>query len=355
MIYFRSMVKILFILGLFITLTPATSVAQLTAADKKEVISIFCEKLKQKYVFPDISEKVSSQLQKNLENGFYDTVSSKAVYAQVLTRDIRKISNDLHLKISHDEKVIKKQETIADTPKSAAVFFPFEKLVRENNFGIRSKKILEGNIGYVEIPLFGPIDFCADTIIGAMHFVANTDALIFDLRACRGALDENTLLLFLSYFFPEPVHLSDLYIHEKASVKQNWTYAWVPGKRYLDKPVYVLTSNRTFSGGEAFAYDLQQFKKAVVIGDTTRGGAHPTEFVRLNQSFACGIPYARPVNTVSKTNWEHVGVKPDINIHPDRALTEAHLTAVRSLMANVKENGDRMKLEQLLTKLETIK
>ncbi len=351
------MAKILFILGFCITSIPTTGFAQLTDADRKEVISIFSEKLNDKYVFPEIAVQVSRQLKKNLEAGIYDTITSKSVYAQILTRDIRTISNDLHLKITHDEKVIKKPDSAitppVDTFKSAAVFFPFEKLVRENNFGIKSKTILEGNIGYIEIPLFGPIDFCADTIVAAMQFVAETDALIFDLRSCRGALDEHTVLFFLSYFFKEPVHLSDFLIQEEQSVRQNWTYAWVPGKRYIDKAVYVLTSNRTYSGGEAFAYDLQQFKKAMVVGDTTRGGAHPTEFVRLNQSFACGIPYARPVNMVSKTNWEHVGVKPDINIHPDRVITEAHVTAVRSLLAKVSESADRLKLEKLLTRLET--
>jgi retinol-binding protein 3 len=345
----------IFITLLAISMSTYASVAQLSLNDKKEVISIFSTKLQTKYVFPEISAKVCSQLQKNLDSGLYDTISSKSNFAFQLTRDTREIANDLHLKITYEEKRVPKKDDTArkkyDAPGKAASS-PFESILKENNYGIKSRKILTGNIGYLEIPLFGPLNSCADTIIRAMEFIANTDALILDLRSCRGALDENTVLFFLSYFFDEPMHLSDFYEHEAGTTKQQWTYAWVPGNRYLKKPVYILTSSRTFSGGEALAYDLQQVKRAVIVGETTRGGAHPTEFVRLNQSFTAGIPYARPINTISKSNWEHTGVKPDTSVKSNIALYTAQLLAAKYLIS---ESTDVEYKNQLSKALLTIR
>lgn len=303
---------------------------QLSRVEKQQIITDFNKQLQIKYVFPEMSKQLGDRLLENLDNANYDTITSKGSLAFQLTRDIQKISKDLHLKLNYDVVAPKKADAPAQQ-KSAGN--GFQKLLTDNNYGIKSKKILTGNIGYLEIPLFGPINACADTIVAAMNYIAATDALIIDLRGCRGALDENTLLFFMSYFFDEPKYISDFYEHEQKTTRQNWTYAWVPGKRYLGKSVYLLTSGRTFSGGEAFAYDLQQIKRAMVIGETTRGGAHPTELVRINPDFTAAIPYARPINTISKTNWEHTGVKPDSIVKSNRALYAAHVKAVETLIA----------------------
>lgn len=342
------MFRLILLIALF-TSTTIICCAQLSAKEKKEVIEAFNSKLQIKYVFPEISKSLSVQLLKNLQDGVYDTISSKSSFAFVLTRDVRQIANDLHLKITYEEA---KPPKVKDTLQNKNNSIPFESLLKENNYGIKTKKIISGNVGYLEIPLFGPLNACADTIIKAMDFISSTDALVIDLRSCRGALDENTLLFFLSYFFDEPMHLSDLYEHEEGTTKQNWTYAWVPGSRYLNKPIYILTSSRTFSGGEAFAYDMQQIKRATIVGETTRGGAHPTELVRLNQSFTAGIPYARPINTVSKTNWEHTGVKPDTAVKSNIALYTAQLMALTKLATLI---TDKIKSDRLAAELEYVK
>ena len=98
----------------------------------------------------------------------------------------------------------------------------------------------------------------------------------------------------------------------------------MPGLRFGGaKPVYVLTSSRTFSGGEEYTYDLQQLKRATIVGETTGGGAHPMASHRIDDHFLIAVPFARPVNPVTQTNWEGVGVVPDVKVPAGDALETA--------------------------------
>jgi C-terminal processing protease CtpA/Prc len=158
----------------------------------------------------------------------------------------------------------------------------------------------------------------------AMELVAHTDALILDLRECLGGSPEGCTL-WCSYFFPDDqTHIKDIHDRITGTTRQYWTAAHLPSPRYLDRPVYVLTSARTFSGGEDFAYTLQAHKRALVIGETTRGGAHPTGTYRLTEHVAVKVPSARSTCIATGTNWEGVGVTPDIDTPSGQALAVAH-------------------------------
>lgn len=212
--------------------------------------------------------------------------------------------------------------------------------------------VLGGNIGYLNIPIFGPLKLCADTLIAAMDYVKNTNALIIDLRECRGSLDENIIPFIFSYFFNEPVHIGDFYTLETSTPKQFWTYGYVPGTLYLDKPIYVLTSGKTFSGGEAFAYGLQQLKRATIVGEVTRGGANPSELQKINSSFSITVPYAASISPISKTNWENVGVKPDVEVKSILALYEGRSLALKKIISSSKEQSVKTDMEQVLHELK---
>src|SRR5215831_18181243 len=156
-----------------------------------------------------------------------------------------------------------------------------------------------------------------------MQLVSNTAALILDLRPTRGGSPEGVSFLS-SYLFPDgEVHLSDVIEGPDGRTRQHWTYAYLPGPRYLDRPVYVLTSATTFSGGEALAYDLQALGRAVVVGEQTRGGAHPSVMIPLTGQIELRLPVARSINTVTGTNWEAVGVQPDVSVPAADALEVA--------------------------------
>ena len=147
-----------------------------------------------------------------------------------------------------------------------------------------------------------------------------------------GGTSSRPMRMASDLFDDKPVHIDDMFWRETGETSQFWTHAKVAGKRFgAKKPIYVLTSNRTYSGGEALAYDLQSLRRAVIVGETTGGGAHPIELHPLNDGFAIWVPWGRPINPVTKTNWEGTGVVPDVKVPAPDALAEAHHRALTEL------------------------
>ncbi len=324
--------------------------AQFAQKEKAQAIDSVLHRLQTTYVFPAVAHGMETEIRNYYAAGKYDSIGSGKDFAAALTRDLQRVSGDQHLKVEYrpkDEKDTAAKQNGSDKGYSDWL----DALLKENHYGITEKKILEGNIGYLNIVLFGPLDRCVDSLAHAMQYVQNTDALIIDLRSCRGSLDENTIPFLCGYFFKEPVHLSDFYVRSTNFAKQFWSAAWVPGKRYADKPVYLLTSGRTFSGGEAFAYDLQQLKRALVLGETTRGGAHLTELYEAGPLFRVAVPYARTINSVSKTDWEGSGVQPDSLVRSNRALFTAHSSVLKALL-RATDDADRK--EQIIRALALV-
>lgn len=344
----RKKLKICFLFSSFIV--SLNGYAQLSNEQKKQTINSTLEILKVKYVSADILPELDRTITQNYINGKYDTISTGDEFAFQLTRDLQKISKDQHLKVLYKEnkKAAEQGAQKQDLPRDQWM----KKLMIENNYSIKEKAILSGNIGYISIPVFGPLRDCADTLIAAINYVKNTNALIIDLRDCRGSLDENTIPFIFSYFFKDPVHIDNFYTRETNTTRQFWTYGYVPGSLYLDKPIYVLTSGKTFSGGEAFAYNLQQLKKGVIIGEVTRGGANPSELLKINSNFSITVPYAASISPVSQSNWEGIGVKPDIEVRSVLAFYEAHSLALRTLIPLSKNPSAKADLEKAFRELK---
>ena len=162
--------------------------------------------------------------------------------------------------------------------------------------------------------------------VGAMAFLANCDALIIDLRDNGGGNPEMIQLLSSYFFSGEPRHLNSFYYRLDEKTEQYWTLPYVPGSKLADTDLYVLTSSYTFSGAEEFTYNLKNMKRATIVGETTGGGAHPVRMEILNDHFAIGVPYARAVNPISKTNWEGTGIEPDVKVPAAQALDKAQAT-----------------------------
>ena len=158
----------------------------------------------------------------------------------------------------------------------------------------------------------------------------HANAIIFDLRDNHGG-DPNMVALIATYLFDHPTHLNDIYNRRENSTHQYWTLSDVPGKRLVDKPAYVLTSSETFSGAEEFSYDLKNLKRATLVGETTGGGAHLVSGHRIDDHFEIGVPFARGINPISKTDWEGTGVQPDVKVNAANALETAEKLARRKL------------------------
>jgi C-terminal processing protease CtpA/Prc len=199
-------------------------------------------------------------------------------------------------------------------------------MLEKQNCTFSKVEILDNNIGYIKFGAFPPPDMCGPTVVAAMNFVAHADALIFDLRENHGG-DPNMVDFIVSYLFRGSTHINDLTDRHDNETHQYWTMPWVLGPRFVDQPVYVLTSNSTFSGGEEFTYDLKTQKRATIVGETTGGGAHPVRPMPAGDHFTIGVPFGRPINPVTKDDWEGKGVEPDVKVSAADALTTAQKLA----------------------------
>jgi len=159
-----------------------------------------------------------------------------------------------------------------------------------------------------------------------MTSLNQANAIIFDLRDNQGGSPEMVAFV-ASYLFDHPAHLEDLYNRSANSTLQSWTLSPIDGNRLANKPAFVLTSATTFSGGEEFAYDLKMLKRATVVGETTAGAAHMVRQRRIDAHFRIRVPDTRPINPVSKSNWEGTGVTPDVRVDAAEALSTAERLA----------------------------
>jgi C-terminal processing protease CtpA/Prc len=204
--------------------------------------------------------------------------------------------------------------------------------MEHDNCAFDKVEILPNNIGYIKFDGFMDASFCGPTVNAAMTFVAHTDALIFDIRD-NGGGQPDMVTLIASYLFDHRTHLIDIYNRKEDSTTQNWTLSWLPGPRMPTQPVYVLTSAHTFSGAEEFAFDLKTQKRATIIGETTGGGAHPVSGHPVADYFMIGVPFAKSLDPVTKTNWEGTGVEPDVKVPADQALATAEKLANEKIAA----------------------
>ena len=122
---------------------------------------------------------------------------------------------------------------------------------------------------------------------------------------------------------------------------------------YLTMPIYILTSERTFSAAEGLAYNLKYLKNAVIVGDTTRGGAHSTRSFGLGNGFVAFIPFSRGEHIVTKTDWEGTGVIPNIPIKEEMSLLKAQELILQKKLAGLKDTTEKLKLQWLLNDLHS--
>lgn len=321
---------------------------QLTPVARKAVVEQLLVELERGYVFPRVAEDMEFELRERLEAGVFDKAAEPHAFAQLLTDALRDVSSDKHLAVRYSPEPIAEsaREEREPTPEE------IEHMRRDGawgNFGFEAVQRLAGNIGYIDLRGFQEPELAAPTVHAAMAFVANTDALIFDMRENGGGSPHMVRLISSYLFGPEPVHLNDLYFRPEDRTEEFWTLAELPGARYGDKKdVYVLTSNYTFSAAEEFTYNLQCLKRATIVGQTTGGGAHPGGMVRLHPHFSAFIPNGRAINPITKTNWEGVGVKPDVECDTAAARARAHELALQRLVAAEKDPARRERFETAL-------
>lgn len=294
------------------------------AARRTRVIDTLIERLEGSYVFPEKVPAIAAALRARAARGGYDSISSAVAFAEALTASLQELVADRHLRVRYTDAVLPRTRPQPGPPTPAQAQRGRDR-AREESYGLGRSEVMAGNIGYLEVRSFGfPAEFIAEGVAAAMTPLADTDALIIDIRANGGGTPYAVAHLASYLFGPDSVHLNSIYWRPEDSTMHFWTSRDVPGRRFgPTKPVYVLVGGRTFSAAEEFAYDLQTRKRATIVGAATRGGANPGQGERLDDHFFAFVPSGRAINPVTGGNWEGVGVIPDVPVDADSALSAA--------------------------------
>ena len=188
----------------------------------------------------------------------------------------------------------------------------------EENYGLSEVKILEGNIGYLKITEFMHPGRSIPTVVASMKFLENTKALIIDIRDNGGGYGE-TMEYVLNHFFDGgPEHIATTYYADENKIPYTqYSSPAIYGKNRTNTPLIIITNGETGSAAEFFAYTLQAFGKAKILGEASTGAANRNSYFPLTENFKFSVSTAIPVNPITKTNWEGGGVIPDHKVSDD--------------------------------------
>jgi C-terminal processing protease CtpA/Prc len=297
-------------------MTNTSTRVRLSAQDVSAVIEATALAVEQHYVFTDVARELATIVRARLGPSAPEATDAEDL-ARQLTHDLQQINGDRHLRLKfHPDGVV-------DEIDEQAWLAAYTAESEQHAHGIACVRRLDSEVAYLELrpKLYHP-SIAGDALAAAMRLASTANALVIDLRQCVGGSPE-TVALVCSYLFEDETHLTDQHGREPDSVRQWWTMPWVPGPTMPHAAVRVLTSAATFSGAEDLAYTLQQSGRARVVGETTGGGAHPRIGVTVHAHLEVTVPVAYSRNSVSQTNWEGVGVLPDVASPADAALATA--------------------------------
>lgn len=315
------------------------STVKLTSGTRNEVVNAISKRLTDHYVYADTAAKMSAYIKQKLKDGKYNSISEPVVFAEQLLADLRSVYPDGHLLVRYDSR----PSNLVQSPARQNNSDPYRE-IKEANFGFQKVEILPGNIGYLSLlsfradPLYG-----IETMKGALRFIQYTNALIIDLRSNGGGSQETATML-MGFFLDKKILAERFYNRYTKESTEYWTK---PDSSFIDlwsKPIYILTSHKSFSAAEMFSYDMQVLKRAVIVGETTGGGAHGQFETDVTNGFMMQVPYWTSINPITKKNWERVGVEPDIKTSENAALEVAEEEIFKLQLATAKTATDSFNL-----------
>lgn len=292
---------------------------KLDAVERQLVLDAVIADVKQYYFDRTIAQKTANAILAHERAGDYNQVTDGHAFANLLARHLIDASGDLHFTMEYSPNVFPD----FSRPPSPEAQARYRTAMEQANCTFEKVEIRPNNVGYLKLNSFPDVAACQSNAESAMRALNHADALIFDLRDNRGG-DPNMVVFLASYLFNHPEYMFN---SRDSITEQTWTRSPVAGSLLLDKPVYILTSSRTYSAAEQFSYDLKMLKRATLVGETTGGASHAGILHNLDDHFAIGIPENRPVNPFSDKDWAVTGVEPNVKVKAVDALATAEKLA----------------------------
>lgn len=319
---------------------PVLSVS-MTESQKFSLLNALNESIKNQYVLTENIGKIEQALKDLKIQPSFLNASSQKDMAELLSTELNKY--DKHF-------VVQWRDTNQSTEKQKVKEGWFSQLSRKNH-GFNKVEILEGNVGYIDFWGFAELnEQSRKKVENVLGFVSDVDALILDLRNNGGGSAQMVQMLS-SYFFDKKTHLNSFYSRQTGTTTEFWTLDDMKGVSMPKLPLYILTSSATFSAAEEFAYNFKHLNRATIIGAPTKGGANPWRYVDLGDGFRAAVPNAKAVNPITKTNWEGVGVKPDIESNCKESFDKAYQMALETIKKSTTSEYQKREIEPKLTEL----
>ena len=276
------------------------------------------ELVREHYVLPERCEAIETRLREGLRNGKYSAAKDPQELSNRITADLRESSDDLHFGIRPKPPTAPPHSPNQSTTAAGEPSTVSPPLVS----GLGRVETMPGEIAYIEIVAFPDPVRGAAAIDEAFRRLADTRAMILDLRQSRGG-HPGMVAHLLSYFFAgEPFLFNRLEWPASGKTLEFETVADLPSPRYTNRPVFILTGRSTPSAAEGFSYHMKHLGRATLLGERTAGAAHLSQVFELGE-FQIAIPTGRPISPVTGGNWEGTGVVPDYEVPADQALERA--------------------------------
>jgi hypothetical protein len=332
-------VKIRVITLLFVSLVLTKLEAQeLTINEIRSITQSIIQTIDENYIIPSLKEQIVKTVQSNLENGKYDNMTLKSAFEEKMTADLKAISDDGHLYlVTHEETATSKKNPRRQMMRSMPDPSAFKDLL--------TYKMLEGKIAYLDVPMFGPLEYLKNDLDAYLELSKSADVLIIDVRKCPGGSGETTAYL-AGGFIAEPTLLTTYFSKDGATESRSTRTKY--GMINQNKKVYVLTSERTGSAAEGFAFYLQQLGRVTVVGMQSAGAGRSNQFFRINEDFSLSVSIRTSITPNGK-QFQGVGVTPDIVTPTKNALDQAKIEAYLSLRKE--QPGHESKYHNLIRKV----
>ncbi|KAJ3163740.1 hypothetical protein HDU88_006232 [Geranomyces variabilis] len=337
----------------------ATTTAQcLSPAERAAALDRLVTLIDERFAVPDEGATLVKELKDRIAQGAYDCLATVGEFAEELTKDIQKISNDGHMKL------LARTLAIPEPPKQASKEEDYELWTSQEedendphmkeflhkqrflNEGIEEIRMLPANIGYVNLISFPSPESAAKAYAALFTMFEHTNGLIIDIRKNTGGSLAADLLV--SYLAKSSQRATVSTIHRYSGAKSTLhLHPTVAGPRYgVDRPVWVLTSETTFSAAEHFAQVAKALGRVRIVGENTGGGGRMCEDFWIHPNIDARISVAFVRCEIDQGVWERVGVEPHVKCEAEEALDVALLEALEKFVPAVEEDHVVMGLER---------